>query len=80
MSGGCPVPGCTTVVPSHMLMCREDWYRVPKALRDEVWAAWQARLDREPGATERHQKAKEDAVNAVVTARQGAIDDTAVTP
>jgi len=23
-----------------MLMCRADWYRVPKPLRNAVWAAW----------------------------------------
>jgi hypothetical protein len=23
-----------------MLMCRADWYRVPKTLRNDLWAAW----------------------------------------
>ena len=36
----CPRDGCTRQVPPHMLMCRADWYRVPKPLRDAVWAAW----------------------------------------
>ncbi len=36
----CPRDGCTRQVPAHMLMCRADWYRVPKPLRDAVWTAW----------------------------------------
>jgi hypothetical protein len=41
MSGHeCPRDGCTRQVPEHMLMCRNDWYQVPRPLRDAVWAAW----------------------------------------
>jgi len=36
----CPRNGCTRRVPAHMLMCRNDWYRVPGALRSAVWNAW----------------------------------------
>lgn len=36
----CPRNGCSRQVPAHMLMCRADWYSVPKPLRDAVWAAW----------------------------------------
>lgn len=36
----CPGPGCEAQVRSSMLMCRADWYRVPKTLRDDLWAAW----------------------------------------
>ena len=36
----CSVPGCGRSLPLDMLMCRAHWFRVPKALRDEVWAAW----------------------------------------
>ena len=35
----CPA-GCGQPVPAHRLMCRTDWYRVPKLLRDTVWATW----------------------------------------
>ncbi len=40
MSHECPAAGCSRTVPDHMLMCRTDWYRVPPALRDDVWHAW----------------------------------------
>jgi hypothetical protein len=36
----CPATGCQRSVPSHMLMCRNHWYMVPKPLRDDVWDAY----------------------------------------
>lgn len=41
-TGTCPVPGCEAVIGATRLMCRWDWYQVPKPLRDEVWAAWRS--------------------------------------
>jgi hypothetical protein len=38
----CPADGCTRRVPAHQLMCRTDWYRVPKPLRNAVYAAWRS--------------------------------------
>ena len=38
----CPGDGCTEQVPSNRLMCRADWYRVPKPLRDAVWNTWRS--------------------------------------
>lgn len=40
MSHECPALECKRRVGDDMLMCRADWYRVPKPLRDAVWAAW----------------------------------------
>jgi hypothetical protein len=37
---GCHWPGCTAQVPPAMWGCRQHWYRLPKALRDAVWAAY----------------------------------------
>jgi hypothetical protein len=36
----CPVPGCDEQIAWTRLMCRRDWYHVPKPLRDRVWRAW----------------------------------------
>jgi hypothetical protein len=36
----CPVPGCGDPIDRTRLMCRRDWYLVPKQLRDRVWATW----------------------------------------
>jgi hypothetical protein len=36
----CPRNGCTRRVPPDQLMCREDWYAVPKPVRNAVWRAW----------------------------------------
>ena len=36
----CPADGCTRRVPMDMLMCYQDWKRVPKPLQRAVWRAW----------------------------------------
>lgn len=36
----CHATGCDVEVPRHMFMCRWHWHRLPKALRDAVWAAY----------------------------------------
>src|SRR4051812_24288776 len=36
----CPVSGCETRHPPHLMMCRSHWFQVPKHLRDEVWDAY----------------------------------------
>ena len=34
----CHWPGCATVVPPAMWGCKAHWYRLPKAIRDDIWA------------------------------------------
>ena len=69
MSGHeCPRDGCTRQVPAHMLMCRADWYQVPRPLRDVVWATWQ---DGAGAGTPAHLAAVCAAI-AAVSARQEA--------
>lgn len=36
----CHWPGCEKAVPPKMWGCREHWYRLPKHLRDRIWAAY----------------------------------------
>jgi hypothetical protein len=38
----CPVSGCTEQVDPSRLMCRGHWYRMPRQLRDLVWATWRS--------------------------------------
>jgi hypothetical protein len=38
----CPVPGCGEQIDPSRLMCRRHWYRIPKVLRDQVWATWRS--------------------------------------
>lgn len=42
MSHKCPGSACggKADVPTDMLACRKDWYRLPRGLRNRVWAAW----------------------------------------
>ena len=41
-TGLCPVPGCGDQIDQTRLMCRRDWYQVPKRLRDQVWRTWRS--------------------------------------
>ena len=36
----CPWPGCQIEVPRRMWGCRAHWYRVPKSLRNRIWATY----------------------------------------
>lgn len=40
MSHTCPAPDCCSDKPvaSSLFACRADWFRLPKHLRDRVWA------------------------------------------
>jgi hypothetical protein len=40
----CPVPGCSEQIDPSRLMCRRDWYLVPKSVRDQVWCTWRSGL------------------------------------
>jgi hypothetical protein len=62
-AGRCPVPGCGDQIDQTRLMCRRDWYQVPKPLRDQVWRTW--RSGREADSRD-HQEA---VLKAITTAR-----------
>lgn len=36
----CHWPGCPRKVPPKMWGCREHWFALPKALRDEIWRTY----------------------------------------
>jgi hypothetical protein len=44
-AGRCPVPGCGEPIDLSRLMCRRDWYAIPRPLRDRVWATWRSGRD-----------------------------------
>ena len=37
----CHWPGCHKLVPPAMWGCGQHWYRLPLALRTEIWRAYQ---------------------------------------
>jgi len=65
-AGRCPVPGCGGQVDPSRLMCRRDWYRVPKRLRDRVWATWRSG---QQASSREHQQAVLKAITAARVAR-----------
>jgi hypothetical protein len=36
----CHRQGCNAQVPPRMFMCRSDWYALPTAMRNRIWAAY----------------------------------------
>lgn len=36
----CHWPDCRTIVPPHMWGCRVHWFKIPKDLRDRIWATY----------------------------------------
>jgi hypothetical protein len=62
----CPVPGCEEQIDRTRLMCRRDWYAVPKRVRDRVWRTW--RSGREASSRE-HREAVLKAIAAARLAR-----------
>ncbi len=36
----CHWPTCDKVAPPKMWGCRDHWFRLPKILRDKIWAAY----------------------------------------
>lgn len=39
----CPAD-CGQEVPHHRYACRADWYRLPREIRDRIWAAHRGQL------------------------------------
>lgn len=33
----CPAPECSSAVPDHRYACARDWWRLPGAVRSEIW-------------------------------------------
>jgi len=64
--GLCPVPGCGDQINPTRLMCRRDWYQVPKQLRDKVWRTWRSGREANGRA---HQQAVLRAIAAARLAR-----------
>jgi hypothetical protein len=57
----CPVPGCREPIDASRLMCRNDWYLVPKPMRDQVWCTWRS------GQGESSREHKEAVRKAILT-------------
>lgn len=36
----CNWPGCVKEVPPAMWGCKQHWFRLPKHLRDQIWATY----------------------------------------
>lgn len=40
MGHKCHQPGCAVNVPPAMWGCKKHWFRLPKRLRDRIWATY----------------------------------------
>jgi len=66
-AGRCPVPGCGEQIDRTRLMCRRDWYHIPKRLRDQAWRTWRSGQE---AHSQQHQKA---VLLAIAAARVAAL-------
>jgi hypothetical protein len=77
MAHHCHATGCTAEVPREMLFCRRHWYSLPKALRDDVWAAYRHGQCDDQQISHEYAEAARAAVRHVA-AREGREPDTSV--
>jgi hypothetical protein len=63
----CAADGCTILIPLHLLMCRRDWYLVPRHIQREVYRAYKRR----PMDWDAYSAATRAAKDAVAEARRG---------
>lgn len=52
MAHKCHWPTCEKNVPPNLWGCKDHWYRLPKKLRDKIWATYRAgqEIDKNPSA------------------------------
>lgn len=64
-SHSCPCR-CGQPIARTRLMCRTSWYKVPKWLRDQVWASWR---NGDGAGTPEHAEAIQAAIDSLAGAR-----------
>jgi len=45
MSHTCHWPGCSKEVPPAMWGCKPHWFRLPRGLRNRIWATYRPRQE-----------------------------------
>lgn len=52
MGHRCHWPTCDKGVPPHMWGCRRHWFKLPKRIRDRIWATYRPgqETDKQPSA------------------------------
>lgn len=48
----CHWPGCGKQVPPAMWGCKPHWFKLPKILRDKIWAAYRPGQEETGGVSE----------------------------
>lgn len=70
----CHAMDCETAVPEHMHMCRPHWFRVPRKLQRELWAAYVPGQETRKDPSREYLLAAERCINAVA-AKEGLITE-----
>lgn len=47
----CAVEGCSTRLNAGQLFCKAHYFSLPKALKDDLWAAWRVAMNARRGFT-----------------------------
>ena len=59
----CHWPGCTKPVPPAMWGCKTHWFRIPKPLRDRIWATYRPGQEKTGTPTRAYVEAARDVQN-----------------
>ena len=68
--------GCPKAVRPSMLCCRDPWYRLPKAVRDRIWAAYRPGQEEDGVLSPAYVEALRE-VRAFVARAEGRAEDAA---
>lgn len=71
MTQGCPIDGCTKSRGDGKLMCKSHWYKVPKDIRDRVWAMAKKMWASEPDLETAYTSWREVADEAIAAVELG---------
>lgn len=71
----CHATGCGMPVPPVMFMCKPHWFRVPKPMRDRIWATYRAGQCDDMNPSDAYCEAAKAAVIAVAK-KEGKAPDT----
>lgn len=57
----CHWPGCKRQVPPAMWGCSTHWFKLPKPIREDIWAAYRPGQEKDMRPSERYIKAAQAA-------------------
>ena len=77
MSHHCHATGCQLHVPPTIFMCKPHWFKLPKRMRDAIWATYREGQCRDWKITHEYAEAAKEAVT-YIAALEGVEPDLSI--